>query len=527
MRSSATSRNTATEADAPGGPGWVRFGPASGTSDRPEPALSRFLLIGPFPGCDNIRNGQARPRVVAAIGLRRSLSLPSRRSCDRSVGSHRDPPPSSEPGGRTMGEADYFDRKTLADDPMAASDPKRAGEDLQRHTAQLQGLASASLAINSARSADKVSQAVTEVARHIIGAHLSGTGFSIYPTWAQAIQSVSLSEKYAAWRDYDEPPDGSGIYALVCETNHPMRLAQAELEAHPRWRGFGKEAGRHPPLRGFLAAPHIASDGRNMGLVAVSDKYEGEFTEDDEAILVQLAQVASIAIENAWLYEEVRSGHEHMQVLSRQLLEVQEAERGHLARELHDEVGQLLTGLRLLLKPNTDLPTDAVETKYEQARSIVDELLERIRGLSFDLRPAALDQLGLLPALIALFERYTEQTGVTVKFKHDGVEERFPPQVETTAYRIVQEALTNVARHAGVGDVTVRVWANADVLSVQIEDRGCGFDPEVALATPRSSGLAGMRERVMLLDGHLTIESRLGAGMQLTAELPLRGQSRR
>ena len=216
-----------------------------------------------------------------------------------------------------------------------------------------------------------------------------------------------------------------------------------------------------------------------------------------------------------------------LQSLSRRLLEVQEAERRHLARELHDEVGQSLTGLRMLLKLDADSLTDAARIKLEQARGIIDELLERIRRLSFDLRPAALDSLGLLPALLALFERYTEQTGVKVAFKHEGLEQRFPPEVETTAYRIVQEALTNVARHAGVDVVTVRVWANADTLSLQIEDRGRGFDPEVALASPRSIGLAGMQERVMLLHGHLTIQSRPGAGTQLTAELPLHGQTLR
>ena len=222
--------------------------------------------------------------------------------------------------------------------------------------------------------------------------------------------------------------------------------------------------------------------------------------------------------------EALRESADRLQTLSRRLLEVQEAERRHLARELHDEIGQQLTGLRLLLKLSDESSVDAVKTRFEQARVIVDDLLERVRGLSFDLRPAALDQLGLLPALLALFERYVDQTGVLVDFKHEGVEERFAPEVETTAYRIVQEALTNVARHAGVSEVTVRVWATADMLSLYIEDRGRGFDPEVAWATPRSSGLAGMRERVLLLGGHLTIESRPGAGTQLTAQLPLRGQ---
>jgi PAS domain S-box-containing protein len=210
-----------------------------------------------------------------------------------------------------------------------------------------------------------------------------------------------------------------------------------------------------------------------------------------------------------------------LQALSIRLMEVQETERKHLARELHDEIGQLLTSLRLLLRLNGDLPADALNTRFEQARVIVDDLLGRVRGLSFDLRPADLDQLGLLPALLGLFERYTAQTGVLVNFKHQGVDRRFAPQVETGAYRIVQEALTNAARHAGVADLRVRVWTDADKLHLQIEDRGYGFDPEAALRAPRSSGLIGMQERSMLLGGRLAIESSPGSGTTITAELPL------
>lgn len=220
--------------------------------------------------------------------------------------------------------------------------------------------------------------------------------------------------------------------------------------------------------------------------------------------------------------EALRESADRLHHLSRRLLEVQEEERSHLARELHDEFGQLLTGLRLLLKTNRDVPADAVRTRLEQARSIADQLLVRVQGLSFDLRPAALDQLGLLPALLTLGEQYTVQTGVRIDFKHQGMDGRFPPEVETTAYRVVQEALTNAARHAGVPGVTVRVWAYPDALHVQIEDRGRGFDVEVALASVRSCGLAGMQERVLLLGGKLAIESRPGAGTQVTAELPLR-----
>lgn len=126
---------------------------------------------------------------------------------------------------------------------------------------------------------------------------------TIDPNWALAISSVSLSDKYAHWRDYQEQTDGSGIYACVCQMNRPMRMTQAELEAHPKWQGFGKYADKHPPMRGWLAAPLTGRDGRNIGLIQLSDKYEGEFTSEDEAIIVQLAQMASVAIENTRLYE--------------------------------------------------------------------------------------------------------------------------------------------------------------------------------------------------------------------------------
>jgi PAS domain S-box-containing protein len=207
-----------------------------------------------------------------------------------------------------------------------------------------------------------------------------------------------------------------------------------------------------------------------------------------------------------------------LRALSHTLVQLQEEERRHLSRELHDEIGQKLTGLRFLLQATTG--DGAVEPRLEEARGLVDEILEKVRGLSADLRPAPLDHLGLVPALITLFERYSSQTRVAVDFKHQGAEGRFAPDVEITAYRIVQEALTNVARHAEVDQVKVRVWTSADRLTVQITDRGRGFDPEAVLSSPRTGGLTGMQERVKLLGGKLTIESDPGRCTLITAELP-------
>ena len=214
-----------------------------------------------------------------------------------------------------------------------------------------------------------------------------------------------------------------------------------------------------------------------------------------------------------------------LQAVSSRLLEVQEAERRHLARELHDEVGQMLTGLRLLLKLNGDSSVDTIKGRFDQARSIVDDLFGTVRRLSFDLRPADLDQFGLLPALLALFERYTSQTGILVDFKHRDVDRRFESKVETAAYRVVQQALTNTAQHAGVAGVTVRLWAEANKLHLQVEDRGRGFDPEIVMKVTRSTGLFGMSERTSLVGGRMTIDSTPGEGTTITAELPLNDTS--
>ncbi|NJN65854.1 MAG: PAS domain S-box protein [Chloroflexaceae bacterium] len=228
--------------------------------------------------------------------------------------------------------------------------------------------------------------------------------------------------------------------------------------------------------------------------------------------------------ESRRLLQEVRVAHERLQSLSRRLVEVQEAERRHIARELHDEIGQSLTGLHLLLEMTSRLPTpETVGKNVQEARTLVNELIAQVREMSLNLRPAMLDDLGLLPTLRWFFQRYTTQTDIRVHFRHTGMEQRFASEVETVVYRLVQEALTNVARYAGVDEVTVRLWSDQDTIGLQVEDEGKGFDPEMAFAQATSSGLAGMRERVMLLGGDLVIESSPGSGTCVAAELPLGG----
>jgi PAS domain S-box-containing protein len=238
-------------------------------------------------------------------------------------------------------------------------------------------------------------------------------------------------------------------------------------------------------------------------------------------LLGQIVEAVGLAVEKQRLFEEVDAGRERLRALSQRLIDLQEAERRHIARELHDQIGQQLTGLKLLLDAIRRRPVQVALERLAEAHELIEDLVCCVRRMSLDLRPALLDDLGLLPAFLWLFDRYTGQTGVRVNFEHAGLEQRVSEELETAAYRIVQEALTNVARHAGVSEVTVRAGRDAGMLRLLVVDHGVGFDCNGALRVRHTGGLAGMRERAVLLGGRMTAESAPGAGTRLTAEFPL------
>ena len=220
--------------------------------------------------------------------------------------------------------------------------------------------------------------------------------------------------------------------------------------------------------------------------------------------------------------EEARRKYlERLKILSYRLLEVQEAERRYIAKELHDEIGQTLTSLKLSIDMLSRSPTENITDSLSDLQAEVGKLLSQVRNMSLDLRPSMLDDLGLLPALLWHFERFTAQTNIRVLFKHSGLDKRFIPEVETVAYRIVQEGLTNVARHAGINEATVMVTTKQDKLVIQVKDKGAGFDFNAVISSEKAAGLHGMEERLTLLGGKLTIKSSPGAGTRLTAEIPI------
>jgi PAS domain S-box-containing protein len=218
---------------------------------------------------------------------------------------------------------------------------------------------------------------------------------------------------------------------------------------------------------------------------------------------------------------ELEQAKELLRHLPHRLVEVQETERRRIARELHDEVAQSLTALKLLIGMISRKSIPEATPYLDEAVALTNDLMTQVSDLALTVRPPMLDDLGLLPTLLWHFNRYTAQTGVHVIFKHRGLEGRFAPEVETAAYRIVQEALTNVARHAKVKKVKVQSHASEKKLTLRIQDNGVGFEPGAASSAMSSYGLVNMRERAISMGGRLAVDSAPGHGTCLTAELPL------
>lgn len=258
-------------------------------------------------------------------------------------------------------------------------------------------------------------------------------------------------------------------------------------------------------------------------LISVFTRNLKGLPKDELELLRGLADQASSAIENAALFEQVRAGRERQQKLAKSLVEVQETERRHIAKELHDHLGQLLTGLQFMLESTKNRASGKQRSDLEEIQNSVTDIIGQVREMSLNLRPSMLDDMGLLPTCAWHFDRYTKQTGIRVNFRCDEFPKRLPLNIETAAYRIVQEALTNVARHAQVNEVFVGLVLQEKTLWVEVLDNGKGFDVHSVFDRP-TSGLGGMRERASLLGGYLVVESFIDQGTQIVAALPLTEQ---
>jgi PAS domain S-box-containing protein len=244
---------------------------------------------------------------------------------------------------------------------------------------------------------------------------------------------------------------------------------------------------------------------------------KGEVTYSDEGKPVRMAGTVQDVTDLRRVEEELRA-------LSRSLVEIQENERRSIARELHDEIGQSLTALKMLLAQAARAKSEDRSASLNEANTVITDMLQNVREMSLKLRPSMLDDLGLLPTLLWHFERFTTQTGIRINFKHEGLQGAgniLPPEVNTTAYRVAQEALTNIARYAEVHEADVTLSFMNNSLTMQIQDKGRGFEYS-ELNASNSTGLSGMRERIRLLGGKLVIKALPGQGTQIIVELPVR-----
>ena len=231
------------------------------------------------------------------------------------------------------------------------------------------------------------------------------------------------------------------------------------------------------------------------------------------------------ARELTFLYEQLEGKEAICKQLLDKVLTAQEEERTRLARELHDTIGQSLTAIIMTTASvEKSLPADfrRGKVKLGKVRNIAAQALKDLRNLIFDLRPEALDDLGLALAVRSQAKEHLESIGVQVKLKAVGLEDRLPPEVEIVVFRVVQEAITNIARHAQASEACISLRKKGTRLIIRVEDNGVGFDPNGMLSGHGQAwGLRGMEERIKLLDGKFYIGSKPGAGTLVLAEVPL------
>jgi signal transduction histidine kinase len=371
---------------------------------------------------------------------------------------------------------------------------------------RLQRLVEAGRALVSRRELEDVLAHLLNVARELTGARYAAIGV-LDARRERLARFLTAGVDHGTRRRIGELPRGRGVLGVLITDPRPLRLA--DVSTHPA--SFGFPAG-HPPMRTFLGVP-ITVRGQAFGNLYLTEKEGGDFDLADEDAVIVLADWAAIAIENARWAADERLRHS---------IEAAEQERRRWARELHDETLQGLGGLQVLLasglrRGNDSALRDAVRDGLAQ----IGIEIANLRALITELRPAALDEIGLVPAIETLAERISAVDELAVETNIDlTLEEpqRLPPDIESTVYRMVQEALTNATKHAGASLLRVELLARDGSLEVSVTDDGCGFDPERVAG---GFGLTGMRERVALVGGSLRIESVPRQGTTVTASIPV------
>ncbi|MFL5866796.1 MAG: histidine kinase [Thermoleophilaceae bacterium] len=378
-----------------------------------------------------------------------------------------------------------------------------------RSSIALSAMGDAVRAIASERSMEPVLQRIVNASRELAGARYAALGIPDGEgNFAQFITAGMSEELIAAMGPL---PRTHGLLGAMLEAAPPYRTA--DIRQDSRFRGWWPAA--HPQMSSFLGVPIQSPDGV-LGALYLTEKEDGsEFTQEDERLIEMLAAHASIAIENARLYER-----------GRELSFVEE--RTRLARDLHDSVVQKLFGVMLVAQSAATLlerdpagARDQVQKLQEQAQDAIQEL----RSLIFQLRPAAVETEGLAAALAKHVQVLRRVHGQRIDLHATG-EPRIRPDVDGEVFRIAQEALHNALRHAAASHLELSLDEDERRLLLTVHDDGVGFDPTAAAHRSHRLGLTSMEERARALDGSLVIDSEPGRGTTIKLEVPLGGNSR-
>lgn len=312
------------------------------------------------------------------------------------------------------------------------------------------------------------------------------------------------------------PLSGLSIRNEIINTGEAVVVP--DVSEDPRWANAGAAW-----LQSYIAAP-IRIQKKVIGFINVGSSLPDVYDEQHATHLQTFANQAAVAFQNARFFEEAQKNAKRLESLSHQLIEVQETERRYIARELHDEIGQSLTAINMILQGTQSL-TDisVIQTRLKDSLAILNLTLQQVRKISLDLHPSLLDDLGLVPALRWYADREATWSKFKVQVQAKEIND-VPDAVKLVCFRVTQEALTNISRHAQASHVIIRLWKDDNKIHLVIHDDGQGFDVQNALngaAQGQSLGLLGMRERALLVNGDIEINSTHKTGTDIHACFPM------
>ena len=319
---------------------------------------------------------------------------------------------------------------------------------------------------------------------------------------------------------------GEGMTGWVAQSGKSVLkediAGDPDLHQYPEWvRASG--------LRSYICVPLRARDSI-LGVITVASHTPRRFTKDDMYLLHSIADQLGVAIEQAQLYEQLRRGRERYQQLARQILLAREEERKRIARELHDETSQSLSGLALNLQALVDTAEmfpdkdDQFISRMKKVQALAVDISKEVSKLINDLRPTLLDTLGLVPAIRRYAETTLEPFDVNVSMDFRGDDAPLPAEVEVGLFRVAQGAIGNISKHAQANNVEVTLERKPKELLLIVKDDGKGFDVSELTHiedTGRGRGVFSMKERVKMLGGKCWIDSQPGHGTMVNVRIPL------